>query len=119
MGTANLKKPEEQEQSIPQLIHSDVKEVVEQQQYVFDSFWNRAIPSEQKIREIDYGIMPEVTEVIQSPEEAERREWDILRKAKEEVQIIYSTANAFYIQERTGTIQFLNQLAEEGDVSIK
>jgi two-component system, OmpR family, sensor histidine kinase VicK len=118
VGTANLKQPEEQEQSIPQLIHSDVKEVVEQQQYVFDSFWNRAIPSEQKIREIDYGIMPEVTEVIQSPEEAERREWDILRKAKEEVQIIYSTANAFYIQERTGTIDFLNQLAEEG-ISIK
>ncbi|HYX55729.1 MAG TPA: hypothetical protein VE818_12445, partial [Nitrososphaeraceae archaeon] len=30
VGTANLKEPEEQkEQSIPQLIHSDVKEVVE------------------------------------------------------------------------------------------
>jgi two-component system, OmpR family, sensor histidine kinase VicK len=75
--------------------------------------------SEQKIREIEYGIIPEITEVIQSPEEAERREWDLLRNARKEVQIIYSTANAFYIQERTGTIQFLNQLAEEGDVSIK
>ena len=63
--------------------------------------------------------MPEVTEVIRSPEEAERREWDLLRKARKEVCIIYSTANAFYIQERSGTIQFLNQLAEEGDISIK
>ena len=108
----------DKEQSIPQLIYSDVKEVVEQQQYVFDSFWNRAIPSEQKIRELDYGIMPEVTEVIQSPEEAERREWDLLRKAKKEVQIIYSTDNAFYIQERTGTIDFLNHLAEEG-ISVR
>jgi hypothetical protein len=104
---------------MPQLIYSNVKEVVEQQQYVFDTLWSRAIPSEQKIREIEYGIIPEITEVIQSPEEAERREWDLLRKARKEVQIIYSTANAFYIQERTGTIQFLNQLAEEGDVSIK
>src|SRR5215212_2537197 len=76
------------------------------------------MPSEQKIREIEYGIIPEITEVIQSPEEAERREWDILRKAKKEVYILYSTANAFYIQERTGTIDFLNQLAEEG-ISIK
>ena len=116
VGTATLKEPEQE--PIPQLIHSDVKEVVEQQQYVFDSFWNRAIPSEQKIRELDYGIMPEVTEVIQSPEEAERREWDLLRKAKKEVQIIYSTDNAFYVQERTGTIDFLNQLAEEG-ISVK
>jgi signal transduction histidine kinase len=63
--------------------------------------------------------MPEVTEVIQSPEEAERREWDLLRKARKEVCIIYSTTNAFYIQERSGTIQFLNQLAEEEGVSIK
>jgi len=115
VGAAALKEPE---QSIPQLIHSNAKEVVEQQQYVFDSFWNRAIPSEQKIRELDYGIMPEITEVIQNPEEAERREWDLLRKAKKEVQIIYSTDNAFYIQERTGTIDFLNQLAEEG-ISVK
>jgi len=107
------------QQPMPQLIYSNVKEVVEQQQYVFDTLWSRAMPSEQKIREIEYGIIPEITEVIQSPEEAERREWDLLRKARKEVQIIYSTANAFYIQERTGTIQFLHQLAEEEGVSIK
>jgi len=98
-------------EQLQQLIYSNVKEIVEQQQYIFDSFWNKAIPSEEKIKEIMYGIMPEVTEVIQSPEEAERREWDLLRKARKEVCIIYSTANAFYIQERAGTIQFLHQLA--------
>ncbi|MDQ3808141.1 MAG: HAMP domain-containing histidine kinase, partial [Thermoproteota archaeon] len=109
---------QDKEQPIPQLIYSNVKEIVEQQQYVFDSFWNRAIPSEQKIREIDYGIMPEVTEIIQNPKEAEKLEWDLLRKAKKEVFILYSTDNAFYIQESTGTIDFLNQLAEEG-ISVK
>jgi two-component system, OmpR family, sensor histidine kinase VicK len=108
----------EAEEQIPQLIHSNVKEVVDQQQYVFESFWNRAIPSEQKIRELEYGVIPEVTEVIRSPVDAEKLEWNLLQKAKKEVYIIYSTANAFYIQERAGTIQFLNQLAEEG-VSIK
>jgi signal transduction histidine kinase len=107
------------QQPMPQLIYSNVKEIVEQQQYVFDTLWSRAIPSEQKIREIEYGIAPEITEVIQSPEEAERREWDLLRKARKEVCIIYSTANAFYIQERAGTIQLLNQLAEEEGISIK
>ena len=103
---------------MPQLIYSNVKEVVEQQQYVFDTLWSRAIPSEEKIREIEYGIMPEVTEVIQSPEEAERREWDLLRKATKEVDIIYSTANAFHRQEYEGTIQTLGQLADKG-VKIK
>jgi two-component system, OmpR family, sensor histidine kinase VicK len=104
---------------MPQLIYSNVKEIVEQQLYMFESFWNRSIPSEQKIGELEHGIMPEVTEVIRSPEDAEKLEWNLLRKAKKEVYIIYSTANAFYIQENTGTIQFLNQLAEEEGISIK
>ena len=37
------------QQPMPQLIYSNVKEVVEQQQYIFDTLWSRAIPSEQKI----------------------------------------------------------------------
>jgi hypothetical protein len=32
---------------MPQLIYSNVKEIVEQQLYMFESFWNRSIPSEQ------------------------------------------------------------------------
>jgi two-component system, OmpR family, sensor histidine kinase VicK len=114
VGSANF----QNSKPLPQLIYSNVKEIVEQQQFIFESFWNRAIPSEQKIREIEYGIIPEVTEVIQSPEDAEKLEWNLLRKAKKEINIIYSTANAFYIQDNTGTIEFLNQLAEEG-ISIK
>jgi len=40
-----------------QVIHSNVKELVEQQQYVFDSFWSRAIPAKQRITEIEEGIV--------------------------------------------------------------
>jgi two-component system sensor histidine kinase VicK len=119
VAATTLQSANKQQQPMPQLVYSNVKEVVEQQQYIFDTLWSRAIPSEEKIKEIEYGIMPEVTEVIQSPEEAERREWDLLRKARKEVCIIYSTANAFYIQERAGTIQLLNQLAEEEGISIR
>jgi hypothetical protein len=33
-------------QPIPQIIYSNVKDIVEQQRYVLESFWNRAIPAE-------------------------------------------------------------------------
>jgi len=39
-----------------EIIYSNVKELVEQQQHIFDTFWSRAIPAEQKIREIEWGI---------------------------------------------------------------
>ena len=35
---------------LTQVIYSNVKEVVEQGQYIFDTLWNAAIPAEQKIK---------------------------------------------------------------------
>jgi two-component system, OmpR family, sensor histidine kinase VicK len=114
VATATLHKAK----PITQLIYINVKEVVEQQQYVFDSFWSRAIPSEQRIRDIEEGIKPDITEVIANYEQAEKIEWELLRSAKEEIQIVYSTVNAFHIQERGGTIEYLYKLAEEKDVKV-
>ena len=38
-----------------QIIYSNVKEIVEHQRYVFESFWNRAVPAKQRIKEIEEG----------------------------------------------------------------
>ncbi|MGA8484542.1 MAG: HAMP domain-containing sensor histidine kinase, partial [Nitrososphaeraceae archaeon] len=43
---------------------SNVKEIVEQGQYIFDTLWSKTIPAEQKIREIDEGIIPFETKII-------------------------------------------------------
>jgi signal transduction histidine kinase len=39
----------------PQALYSNLKEVVEQQQYVFDNFWSKAIPVGERIKEIEEG----------------------------------------------------------------
>jgi len=50
--------------SIPYAIYSNVKEDIRQQNYVFEILWNKAIPAEQKIREIEEGTIIENTEVL-------------------------------------------------------
>ena len=50
---------------LTQVIYSNVKEVVEQGQYIFDTLWNAAIPSERKIREIEEGVTQPETKLIQ------------------------------------------------------
>jgi two-component system sensor histidine kinase VicK len=35
---------------LQQIIYSNVKEIVEQQQYLFEGFWNRAIPAETRFK---------------------------------------------------------------------
>jgi two-component system, OmpR family, sensor histidine kinase VicK len=97
-----------------QATYSDVKEVVEQQQFIFDTLWSRALPFEQKIIEIEEGIEPEVIETIGNPFEIQKLAFKLVRSAKDEILLVFSTANAFHRQERTGMINLLKEAAERG-----
>src|SRR5688572_29296144 len=110
VATANLQKAK----PLKQLIYSNVKEIGEQQQYVFDTLWNKAISSEEKIKEIEEGIIPEVTEIIHNHDEAQSLEWHLLDATKEEIQIIYSTVKAYKLQESIGVMAYLAKLANSG-----
>jgi two-component system, OmpR family, sensor histidine kinase VicK len=98
---------------IPQLIFSNVPSIVEQQQFVFDTFWDKGIPSEQRIREIEKGIISSVTTVFNEYRKAEEKEFDMIRQAKGEIQIIYSTSAAFHLQEKSGTLELLKEVSDQ------
>jgi two-component system, OmpR family, sensor histidine kinase VicK len=57
------------EKPVTQLIYSNVKAIVEQQQYMFNALWSKAIPAERKIREIEEGIISHETKIIENPDE--------------------------------------------------
>ena len=99
---------------LQQVIYSNIKEVLEQQQYVFDSFWNKSVPAEQKIKEIEEGIVLGKTEVIQSPKDIQQLFINMVKSAKHEVLLLVPTINAFNREERIGIIELLKQ-ASQGD----
>lgn len=51
------------------LIYSNKKEIVEQQLYIFENLWNNAVPALKKIKEIEEGIVPYETKIIDNEEE--------------------------------------------------
>jgi two-component system sensor histidine kinase VicK len=59
IATATL----DREKAVPILIYSNVKQIVRQQQYVFQTLWSKAIPVEQRIQEIELGKEHEFLEV--------------------------------------------------------
>ena len=59
----------EEAKPLTQVIFSSVKEVVEQGQYIFDTLWNTAIPAEQRIREIEEGVVPIRTRLLEKQDE--------------------------------------------------
>jgi two-component system sensor histidine kinase VicK len=50
----------------PQAVYSNISEVVEQQQYLFDNFWNQAIPAKERIKEIEEGVIPVRTRLLEN-----------------------------------------------------
>jgi two-component system, OmpR family, sensor histidine kinase VicK len=116
VATANL----QEAKPLKQLIYSNVKEIGEQQQYIFDTLWNKTISFDEKIKEIEEGIIPEVTEVIQNSDKAQELEWNLLKMATKEIQIIYSTIKAYKMQKSVGVIDYLAKLAAKNDdIKIK
>jgi signal transduction histidine kinase len=102
---------------LQQVIYSNVKEVLEQQQYVFDSFWSKSVPAEQKIKEIEEGIVLGRTEIIQSPKDIQQLFINMVKTAKHELLLLLPTINAFYREERIGVMELLKQ-SSEGDRGV-
>ena len=74
----------EEGKSASEIIYTSVKEIVEQQrQFVFDSFWARAIPAEQKIKELEEGIIHYETKVLENKEEIFHHMKSVIQKATE------------------------------------
>ncbi|MDF0679930.1 MAG: HAMP domain-containing sensor histidine kinase, partial [Candidatus Nitrosocosmicus sp.] len=63
------------------IIHSNIKEVVEQNQLVFETFWKNAIPAEQKIREIEMGVVSIQTYLINTNVDALAYAQDFVQNA--------------------------------------
>jgi two-component system, OmpR family, sensor histidine kinase VicK len=94
------------------VIYSNEREVIEQQQYIFQMFWKKAEPFSQKLREIEDGIVPEIMQSRNSPVDIQRKVFDLLKSAESEILVIMSTSNAFLRQAKVGSFQILEELGE-------
>ena len=106
-------------QPVPQIIYSNVKDIVEQQRYVFESLWYRAKPAETRIKEIEEGVELEKTHVIEDPQGIQKLFVDMVKSAQHEVLLILPTVNAFLREHRIGIIQLLMQVARDRGVSVR
>jgi hypothetical protein len=67
------------------MIVSNMKELIEEQTFVFESLWSRAIPARQRIKEIEEGAKREFVETIREPSEIENLFFNLIKSAKYEI----------------------------------
>ena len=109
----------EKGKSASHIIYSNVKEMIDNQKYVFESFWSRGIPSEYRIRELEEGIVPVKTDLIQNPQKTLELFLNLIKSAQHEIMLIIPTVNAFLREERIGAIKLLKQATIERNVMVR
>jgi len=101
------------------MVTSTVKVFVQQQQYFFNSLWGRAIPAKQRMKEIEEGAKREFVETIRDPYEIQKLSFDLIKKAEEEILVLFSTANAFRRQEKAGVLELLKEATTLRRVKVR
>ena len=106
---------------LTQAIHSNARKYVESQMYLFEALWKNAIPVKQRIREIEQGAKREVIEIIRDPAEIQKISYQLIKSAKKEILLIFSTAIAFnhQVKEASTLLQLLKEVTSSQRVKIR
>jgi two-component system, OmpR family, sensor histidine kinase VicK len=97
-----------------QIIYSNVKELIEHQRYVFDTFWDKAISAEQRIREIEEEREPDFYEVITDNEKASQILIDLAQSVKKEAFFFLPNDKAMLRLDRMGLIDYTIKASQKG-----
>ncbi len=101
LGSITLNEPHQQ------AIYSNVKEVIEQQHYIFDNVWNKSIGANEKIREIEEGIESEFYEIITDNEKAKNVFIDLAKSIEKEALLLFANSQALIRSDKLGIINYL------------
>jgi two-component system, OmpR family, sensor histidine kinase VicK len=100
-----------------QAIYSNVKGIVDAQQFLFDSLWDKAIPAAERIKEIEEET---TTQTITDPDAIQKRYVELIKSVTTELLLIIPTINALYRQRAIGIFQLLKETTiKHRDIKIR
>jgi len=86
---------------------------------IFESLWSRAILAKQRTEEIEGKAEKEFVETIREPSEIQKIGFELIKKAEDEILVLFSTANAFRRQEKAGSLELLKEAAKLRGVKVR
>ena len=102
-----------------QYVISNVKTIVEQQQYFFDMLWTKSISANQRIMEIEKGLERHFIKTIDNPIKIQKIFLDITSSASFEILIVFATFDEFVNKIKNGIVELFSKLSTSKRVMIK
>jgi two-component system, OmpR family, sensor histidine kinase VicK len=93
--------------------------IVEQYRSIFDTLWNKAIPAEQRIGEIQEGIEPEFYEVINNYQKAQEKYIDLAKSIDKEGLLLFANSKAMIRADKIGVIDSLIEASAKKGAIIR
>ena len=106
-------------QPLPKLIYSNSKEMVEQQRYLFLALWDKAVPAEYRIKEIEQGVEPQRIAVIYDAGQALELYQSLIMSAEKEIKVVFPTTNALIRQDKVGILFLLQEATAAKKCQVK
>ena len=100
--------------TIPQIVHTNIEQIVEQQQHIFDTFWNKTISAQEKIGEIGKEVEPFSIDIIRDRKCAESLFTSEIQHARSEVLIAVSSIRYLEYLTEIGLINSIKQAKSKG-----
>jgi len=98
------------------IIYSNVRGIIEQQQYLFNSLWDKSIPAEQRIEEIERGVQAEFFEIINDTRRISEILVDLAKSVVNEVVLLLPNDRALIRIDRLGVVDSLLNASRNGAV---
>jgi len=95
------------------------KEMVNAHLFIFENLWRQATPARTRIKGLERGIQPEVLQTIKDPYEIVQTAHKLVKSAKDEILIIFHTANALLRQVKSGGIDLIVGSAIKYKIQIR
>jgi len=104
---------------VQSLLTSNEPMYVQHFKSVFEELWKTGADPDQRITDIKQGLDTEVIQTIEKPAMVQELFFNIVRAAKSDIMIILPTVNAFFRQEKLGSLQLAQRAARERNVRVR
>ena len=104
---------------VQNLLTSNERSYIKHFSSMFEQLWKDGLDASYRIKDIEKKIGIAEIEIIQNPMDAIAQGWDMVRSARKEVNILFSSSNALKRQIAMGVLPLLNDASEKHKVKIR
>ena len=95
-------------------IYSNAEQLVEVQRHIFETLWNRSIPAERKLKEIEEGTVTEFFEVINDPKRSTEIITNLVETINSEALMLLPLSKSMVRLHKLGVLNHLSESSTKG-----